>query len=142
LQEIRTGTDDTLARLAASFRSHFGAWKSISGHGNFLTLGFAAARRAHPELAPLSSYFFPVEYMKKYGVERFGFDFETTAFGSDRVPFPRLMTEGAPEAVRRRWYRGRVAHGAGFVALLHPATWTCRRNAGFFLPEPAADAGG
>jgi hypothetical protein len=135
LREIREGTDATLANIAASFRETFGNWKSISGHGNYLTSGFIAVRAKHPEIAPLASYFFPVEYMRKYGVARFGFELEVTAFGSDRIPFPRLLTEGASEAVRRRWYRGRVAHGAGFVALLHPATWTCRHNATFFMAE-------
>jgi 2-polyprenyl-3-methyl-5-hydroxy-6-metoxy-1,4-benzoquinol methylase len=138
LREIREGTDDALSRIAASFRATFGEWKSISAHGNFLTKGFAEAQQKHPELNVLQPYFYPVTYMLKYGVARFGFDYEITALGSDRVPFPRVMTEGAGEETRRRWYRGRVANGAGFVALLHPATWTCRQNATFFLPSEDA----
>jgi hypothetical protein len=45
------------------------------------------------------------------------------------------MMEGNAEEIRRDWYRGRVGDGGGFVALLHPATWTCRHNATFFLPD-------
>ena len=135
LREIRQGTDDTLSRIAASFKAAFGEWKSISGHGNFLTKGFDRLRRLHPELEVLLPYFYPEAYLAKWGLARFGFDHEITSFGSDSVPYPRVIFEGSPEEIRRRWYRGRVAHGAGFVALLHPATWTCRQNATFFLPE-------
>jgi hypothetical protein len=140
LREIREGTDDTLVRIAASFRQAFGMWKTISGHGNYVTSGFLQACQRYPQLRLLEQYFLPVEYMRTFGVKRFGFDFEATAFGSDRSPFPRLMTEGASEAVRRRWYRGRVGDGLGFVALLHPATWTCRHNATFFMPGAMPDA--
>jgi hypothetical protein len=135
LREIRQGTDDTLSRIAASFRATFGVWKSISAHGNYLTNGFAEVCARHPEVAELRPYFHPVDYFAKWGVARFGFDYEITALGSDSVPFPRVMLEGNSAMTRRRWYRGRVAHGAGFVALLHPATWTCSHNATFFLPE-------
>ena len=138
LQEIRAGTDAVLSRIAASFHAAFGPWKSISGHGNFLTAGFLRAQRKHPEIEVLYPYFSPVAYMEKYGVARFGFDYEVTAFGVDRVPFPRVMMEGAPEETRRRWYRGRVANGVGFIALLHPASWTYRHNATFFLPDGTA----
>ncbi len=139
LKEIREGTDDTLRSIAASFRDAFGDWKSISAHGNFLSNGFVRVRERHPELRALDAHFLPVQYLLKYGVARFGFELEVTAFGSDQIPFPRLMTEGAPLALRRRWYRGRVANGGGFVALLHPATWTCRHNADFFLPGDGED---
>ena len=138
LREIRAGTDDTLSRIAASFRSAFGEWKSISGHGNFLTKGFSRLRQQHPELEALLPYFYPEAYLAKWGLARFGFDHEITSFGSDDVPYPRVLFESNPEETRRRWYRGRVAHGAGFVALLHPATWTCRHNATFFLPGEKA----
>ena len=137
LREIRNGTDDTLSRIAASFRESFGEWKSISAHGNFLQAGFNKLVTRHPEIGVLRPYFVPAMYFAKWGVKRFGFDHELTVLGSDAVPFPRLLTEGLPEEVRRRWYHGRVAHGAGFVALLHPATWTCSRNSTFFLPEAA-----
>lgn len=135
LRKLREGTDDTLSRIAASFRTTFGDWKSISGHGNFLTNGFTKAAERHPELKVLQTYFAPVLYMAKYGVARFGFDYEATKFNADKVPFPRLMWETAPAETRRRWYHGRVQHGAGFVALLHPASWTYSHNATFFLPE-------
>ena len=140
LREIRQGTDDTFSRIAASFRAAFGDWKSISGHGNFLTNGFHDVCARHPEVEVLRPYFHPVDYFAKWGVARFGFDYELTALGSDAVPFPRVLYEGNPEDTRRTWYRGRVAHGAGFVALLHPATWTCQQNAAFFLPDQEARA--
>jgi hypothetical protein len=139
LRKLREGIDDTLSRIAASFRATFGNWKSISGHGNFLTTGFAKAAEQHPELRVLQTYFAPVPYMAKYGVARFGFDYEVTKFSADKVPFPRLMWETAPAETRRRWYFGRVEHGAGFVALLHPASWTYSHNATFFLPEEGAE---
>ncbi|HEV2336874.1 MAG TPA: hypothetical protein VGS13_15325 [Stellaceae bacterium] len=139
LQRLRAGTDDTLSRIAASFRETFGNWRSISGHGNFLARGFAKAAEQHPELRVLRTYFEPVPYMAKYGVARFGFDYEATKFGADKVPFPQMMWETAPAETRRRWYHGRVEHGAGFVALLHPASWTCSHNATFFLPEGSTD---
>ena len=142
LCEIRTGTDDTLASIAASFRDTFGDWKSISAHGNYLTNGFTQVCAQHPEVSVLRPYFHPVDYLAKWGVARFGFDYEITSLGSDAVPFPRVLLEGNAEEVRRRWYRGRVAHGAGFVALLHPATWTCSHNASFFLSEEAAGSAG
>jgi hypothetical protein len=135
LREIRQGTDDTLSRLAASFRATFGEWKSISGHGNFLTKGFNKVRVRHPELDVLEPYFYPEAYFAKWGLARFGFDYEITSFGSDALPFPRVLYESTPEEARRIEFRGRIAHGAGFVALLHPATWTCSRNASFFLAE-------
>ena len=134
LREIRTGTDDTLSGIAQSFWATFGKWKSLSAHGNYLTNGFLQVCARHPEVEVLRPYFHPVAYFEKWGVQRFDFDYEITSVGSDSVPFPRVMLEGNPEEVRRRWYRGRVAHGAGFVALLHPATWTCSQNASFFLP--------
>jgi hypothetical protein len=137
LKEMRQGTDDTMSRIAASFRSTFGEWKSISGHGNFLTNGFTDVCARHPEVVVLRPYFHPVDYFTRWGVARFGFDHEATSFGFDSVPFPRVLLEGNSEETRRRWYRGRVSHGAGFVALLHPATWTCSHNATFFLPETA-----
>src|SRR5262249_35917494 len=117
----------------------FGSWKSISGHGNFLTNGFARAYQKHPELSALGPYFHPVQYMHKWGVKRFGFDHELTTFGSDEGGLPLVMMEGPAEEVRRRWCRGRVAQGRGFVALLHPANWTCRHNAAFFLPGEDED---
>lgn len=145
LREIRAGTDDTLSRIATSFRETFGVWKTISGHGNAVKAGFMQAQKKYPDLGVLEEYFHPVAYMEKYGVRRFGFDYEVTAFGVDRVPFPRVMMEGVPEETRRRWLQGRVANGAGFVALLHPANWTCRHNATFFLPaetgvEPGSES--
>lgn len=139
LRKIRDGTDDTLSGIAASFRDTFGNWKSISGHGNFLTRGFVRAAARHPQLEVLRPYFVPVAYLSKFGVARFGFDFEATAVGGDRVPFPRVIDENPDTEARRRCYRGRIANGAGFVALLHPASWTYSRNATFFLP--AEDAG-
>lgn len=140
LRELRTGSDDTLSTIAASFRDAFGDWKSISGHGNFLTNGFIRAVKLRPQLKVLRPYFAPVHYFAKFGIAQFGFGIEITACGSDRVPFPRVMSESTAAATRRRWYRGRVAHGAGFVALLHPATWTCKHNATFFLAaEDAAE---
>lgn len=141
LREIRAGTDDALSSIAASFRATFGDWKSISAHGNFLTNGFLEVCERHPQVSVLRPYFHPVDFFGKWGVERFGFDYEVTWLGSDAVPFPRVLMEGSPEETRRQWYRGRVAHGAGFVALLHPATWTCSQNATFFLPEEAARDG-
>jgi hypothetical protein len=137
LREIRQGTDDTLSRLATSFRATFGEWKSISGHGNFLSNGFNKVRERHPEVDVLLPYFYPEAYLAKWGLARFGFDYEITWFGFD-APYPRVIVEGSPEELRRKRYRERVAHGAGFVALLHPATWTCRQNATFFLPEQEA----
>jgi hypothetical protein len=145
LREIRASIDDTLTSIAASFRATFGDWKSISAHGNYLTNGFLEVCARHPEVNALRPYFHPVDYFGKWGVERFGFDYEITwlgadAFGADAY-LPRVLMEGSPEETRRQWYRGRVAHGAGFVALLHPATWTCSQNATFFLPEEAARDG-
>src|SRR5207302_1533972 len=140
LREMRQGTDDTLSRIVASFRETFGRWKSISAHGNFLTAEFIKARERHPEVGVLQPYFLTQDYLAKWGVARFGFDLELTLLGTDDVPFPRFLREGDPEAVRRRAYRGRVSHGAGFVALLHPASWTWRHNAAFFLSEEQAAA--
>lgn len=136
LREMRAGTDDTLSQIATSFRQTFGDWKSISAHGNFLSAGFAKVRERHPEVGVLQSYFNPTMYFAKWGVKQFGFDHEITALGYDpAVPYPRVLMEGVPEEVRRGRYRGRVANGLGFVALFHPATWTCSQNSTFFLPE-------
>jgi hypothetical protein len=135
LREIRQGADDTFSQLAASFREAFGEWRSVSGHGNFLTGAFTKVRARHPKVRALQAYFFPGDYLHKWGVTRFGFDHQAAGVGTDAVPFPRMMWEGAPTAERRRCYRGRVSNGAGFVALLHPASWTCTHNATFFLPD-------
>ena len=135
LRQIRSGADDTLSGIAASFRRTFGTWKSVSGHGNFLTSAFFKVRARHREVEVLRPYFNPVDYFDKWGVSRFGFDHETTWFGTDRLPYPRVLWEGGSAEERRTWYRGRVAHGAGFVALLHPANWTCAHNATFFLAQ-------
>jgi len=135
LREIRHGADDTLSQLATSFREAFGDWRSVSAHGNFLAGAFTKVRTRHPEVAPLITYFFPGNYFQKWGVARFGFDHVAVGEGSDAIPFPRMMWEGAPTTERRRCYRGRVTQGGGFVALLHPASWTCMHNATFFLPE-------
>ena len=139
LREIRAGVDDTFSSIAASFRATFGAWKSVSGHGNFLTNAFSDVAVQCPKVDVLRPYFHPVEYFDKWGVERFGFDYELTSLGKDLVPYPRVLLEGSSETARRRMYRGRVKHGAGFVAMFHPATWTCGQNATFFLPEESLE---
>lgn len=138
LSEIRAGADDLLSTIAASFRATFGELKSVSGHGNFLTGGYAQLSGSHPELRVLEPYFRAFSYFEKWGVERFGFDHHAAGSGHDAIPFPRMMFEGVPARERRQQIRGRVAYGGGFVALLHPTSWTCRDNAIFFLPEEPA----
>lgn len=134
LREIREGADNTLMRIASSFRATFGDCRSLSGHGNFLLGEFFKVRAKYPEVDVLRPYFSHTEYFIKWGVERFGFDYELSWFGSDKVPYPRVIWEGPPPDVRRKNYYGRVKERAGFVAVLHPANWTCQHNATFFLP--------
>lgn len=134
LRELRRATDDTLAEIAASFKATFGEARSVSGHGNFLTNAFVRVRGRHPEVDRLQPYFFPGDYLNKWGVARFGFHHYAATHGAG------MLWEGDAAEVRRRNYRDRVASGQGFVALLHPASWTWRHNATFFLPEEEAIA--
>jgi hypothetical protein len=141
LQAIREGADAALDRIAASFRETFGTWRSISGHGSLLWTGFDRARTRYPQVRVLEPYFNAVPYLQKFGVTRFGFDIEITAFSADfnigSTPSFPILFEGVAEEIRQREFRTRLAHGAGFVALFHPASWTCRQNASFFLPSEA-----
>jgi hypothetical protein len=134
LRELRQGADDTLSTIAASFAATFGELRSVSGHGNFLASVFVSVRERHPEVGVLQPYFYAGDYLYKWGVERFGFNHVASA------PGPSMMWEGGTAEARRTKMRGRVAEGGGFVALLHPASWTWNRNATFFLSEAEAAA--
>ena len=124
LVQLRDEIDAWSARLADSFRGAFGQWKTISGHGNFLDNAFAQANAEEPGLSPIADFIKSVRYFRKFGVDRFGFERELTAFPNDRPNLPNVIFESAPAPTLRRWFDGRVAEGLGFLCLFHPATLT------------------
>lgn len=137
LIELRAAADASMTTLADSFRNHFGAWKTVSGHGNFLTNAFEQMRREEPALAPLRDYFNPVRSMQRFGVRQFGFERELTAFPDDRPDLPCVIMESNPGAVLRRQFHGRIAAGLGFLCLFHPATLTTDHLASIIPAEHA-----
>jgi hypothetical protein len=124
LLALRAMTDAAMTMLADSFRDAFGDWKTVSGHGNFLTNAYERMRPQEPELSPLRDYFDPVGYLQRYGVRQFGFERELSVFANDRPDLPCVIMEGNPIPVLRRQFHGRVAEGLGFLCLFHPATLT------------------
>jgi hypothetical protein len=125
IRVLRERTEESLGRLAESFRATYGDWKSVSGHGNFLTGQVTKACATIPGLADLEAYFNPVQFMTRFGVSKFGFDHEVTGFVRNHPLFPSVICEDLPIATLQQWYCGRVEHGLGFVAMFHPATLTC-----------------
>jgi hypothetical protein len=124
LAALRATTDAAMTTLADGFHQAFGDWKTVSGHGNFLTNAFERTRAREPELSALRDYFNPVGYLQRFGVGRFGFDRELSVFADRRPDLPCVIMEAHPAAVLRRRFHGRVAEGLGFLCLFHPATLT------------------
>jgi hypothetical protein len=135
LIDLRAATDAAMATLADSFREWFGEWKTVSGHGNFLTNAFERMRARQPELSPLRDYFNPVGYLQRFGVRQFGFERELSVFADDRPDLPCVIMEGNPTTVLRRQFHGRVDAGLGFLCLFHPATLTTDHLASIIPPR-------
>ncbi len=135
LAQVRAGTDAVMTELAESFRAALGNWQTVSGHGNFLAAAFARLRAREPALAPLQDYFNAVAYLRRFGVARFGLAHELTVFPNDRRDLPCVILEGGDQALRRRYFHGRVDAGLGFLCLFHPATLTTD-NLAAIVPAP------
>ncbi len=135
LLELRAETDAVITSLADSFRAAFGDWRTVSGHGNFLTAAFTRLRAREPAVGPLQDYFNAVGYLQRFGVARFGFAHELTVFADARRDLPCVILEGGDQAVRRQYFHGRVAAGLGFLCLLHPATLTTDNLASIIPPR-------
>ena len=136
LAAARDRAEDCLAETAASFRRHFGAVATISGHGTPLAADYLEAARAEPRLTALAPYLHSVEFLDAGRVRRHGFDCELTRFDGDRRPGPVMMFENPVGDMAER-YAQRIAGGGGFVALFHPATWAGDQLSPFLdaLPE-------
>jgi hypothetical protein len=123
LVEARARAEARLADAAASFRRHFGAAKTVSGHGTPLASAYLDAVRGDPRFAPLGQYLHPVEFLTRERIARHGFLGELTRFDDRDVSAgARIMFEN-PVADMAERYRRRFDAGGGFVALFHPATW-------------------
>ncbi|HEY1299360.1 MAG TPA: hypothetical protein VGF07_02625 [Stellaceae bacterium] len=123
LIRARDAADAHLARTAASFARHFGPAATISGHGTPLAAAYLAATRDEPRLAQLAGYLHAVEYLTPERIGRHNFASELTRFDEKKSPGAFVMFENPIDDMEER-YRRRVAGGAGFVVLFHPATWT------------------
>ena len=123
LEDARRRAEASLGELAASFRRHFGAVKTISAHGTPLSAAYLAAANGEPGLKALAAYLHPADFLSPDRIRAHGFAQELTRFEEDRLPGLRIMFEGPIDDMASR-YRERMAAGGGFVVLFHPASWT------------------
>ncbi len=138
LVTARARAEACLTRAAASFRRHFGAVATVSGHGTPLAADYLEAARAEPRLSGLAPYLHSVEFLDPARVRRHGFDCELTRFDGDRLPGPVMMFEN-PVADMVERYVQRLSGKGGFVALFHPATWAGDQLEPFLAKLPEAD---
>ncbi len=138
LVAARARAEARLAETAASFRRHFGAVATISGHGTPLAADYLEAARAEPRLTALAPYLHSVEFLDAACVRRHGFGCELTRFDGNRGPGPIIMFENPVNDMAER-YAQRLSRGAGFVALFHPATWAGDQLSPFLDALPEAD---
>lgn len=122
LVEAHAKADAFLARIAETFRRSFGPCATVSAHGNPLNAAFLQAAQADPRLSVLSPYLHPTDFLDAERVVRHGFAYELTRFGTDGLSGPRVIFENPVDQLPL-WYGERMAAGAGFVVLSHPATW-------------------
>jgi hypothetical protein len=123
LVEAGVRAEARLADAAASFRRHFGAARTVSGHGTPLAAAYLAAVRTEPRFAPLGQYLHPVEFLTRQRIARHGFLGELTRIDDcTGLPGAPIMFENPVTDMAER-YRQRFAAGGGFVALFHPASW-------------------
>ncbi len=129
LAQARRRAEANLAELAASYRRHFGAGRTISGHGTPLAAEYLDAAGTEPGLTALAAYLHPVDFLFPERIRAHGFEIELTRFDADRLPGPPIMFEGPVDDMASR-YRARMSQGGGFVALFHPASWI----SDYFMP--------
>ena len=130
LRNARRRAEAHLAEIVASFRRHFGAVTTVSGHGTPLAAAYLDAVRGEPRLTAIGSYLHPVEFLTPERIRGHGFACELTGFAEDRLPGPRIVFEN-PVADMEALYRQRLSVGGGLVALFHPASWTTDHFAPF-----------
>jgi hypothetical protein len=138
LVAARARAEARLGKAAASFRRHFGAAKTISGHGTSLSAAYLDAVRSEPQLAALGGYLHPVEFLSEERIAPYGFAGELTRFDEDALPGPRIMFEN-PIGGMAACYRERFSGDGGFVALFHPASWTADHFQPFLEAVTAPD---
>ncbi len=131
LAAAQRSIDAHMARLSASFREVFGRqWTTVSAHGNPMNTEFQRLCGARPDLSVLAPWFQAIEVLDDARVARHGFAREVTRVGSDSLGGPRVIFEN-PIGMVPGWYEQRMAAGAGFVVLFHPATLTGDHFAAF-----------
>lgn len=130
LRDARRRAEAHLAEIVASFRRHFGAVTTLSGHGTPLAAAYLDAVRGEPRLAAIGSYLHPVEFLTPERIAKHGFGCELTRFAEDELPGPRIVFEN-PIAEMEVSYRQRLSVGGGLLALFHPASWTSDHFAPF-----------
>jgi hypothetical protein len=130
LRDARRRAEAHLAEIVASFRRHFGAVTTVSGHGTPLAAAYLDAVRGEPRLTAIGSYLHPVEFLKPERIREHGFACELTRFAEDGLLGPRIVFEN-PIAEMGALYRQRLSVGGGLVALFHPASWTTDHFAPF-----------
>ena len=138
LRAARRGAEAHLAAVTASFRRHFGAVTTVSGHGTPLAAAYLDAVRDEPRLTSIGSYLHPVEFLTPERIRAHGFGCELTRFDEDGLPGPRIVFEN-PVADIETSYRQRLSVGGGLVALFHPASWTSDHFAPFIDAVTAPD---
>jgi hypothetical protein len=138
LGDARSRAEASLADLARSFRRHFGAVKTVSGHGTPMSAAYLEAACEEPQLTALAAYLHPVDFLAPERVREHGFAGELTRFDEDALPGPRIMFESPVDNMAKR-YGERMAQGGGFVVLFHPASWTDNYFAPFLDSVMAPD---
>jgi hypothetical protein len=129
LVEAEEKAERFFAGIVASFREAFGSWSTVSGHGTPLNNAYLAALRKAPHIEPLGRWLHAVDFLDPVRLARHGLRNELTPLGADAAGPCRIMFENPVEEMAG-WYGQRMAAGAGFVALFHPATW----SGAHFLP--------
>lgn len=121
LRQIFLGGSEELERIHASFRESFGRWRTVTGHGNFLSRAFFQALRVHPELKVLAPYFNPVDFLMAFGVDKLGYAFEATRNPQINGQICRMVFDGHPElsVQTSRFLDG----GQSFAITFHPSRW-------------------
>ncbi len=121
LRQFFLGGSEELARIHAGFQESFGRWRTVTGHGNFLSRAFFQALRAHPELKPLAPYFNPVDFLMAFGVDKLGYAFEATRNPQIDGQICRMVFDGHPELPNRT--SEFLDGGQSFAITFHPSRW-------------------
>lgn len=121
LRQIFLGGGEALERIHVGFQECFGRWRTVTGHGSFLSRTFFQVLRVHPELKALTPYFNSVDFLIAFGVDKLGYAFEATRNPEINGQVCRMAFDGHPELPNRT---SEFLHGGqSFAITFHPNRW-------------------